>query len=434
MAGIVAIVGRPNVGKSTFFNRLTETREAIVDDVSGVTRDRIYGMCLWNGIDFTVIDTGGFVENPDDVFEKEIAKQVRLAVNEADVVLFMVDVETGITDLDLDVAELLRKSKKPVITIANKVDNHLRQADSYVFYQLGLGEIFSLSSISGTGTGELLDEIVKNLPETGPAETAEVPRIAIVGRPNVGKSSLVNALIGEERNIVTSIAGTTRDAIDTRYNKFGFDFIITDTAGIRKKGKVTENLEFYSVMRAVKAIDNSDVCLLLLDATEGLESQDLNILGLALRKRKGIMILVNKWDLIEKDTHTAKKFEEKILSKTAPFTDIPILFISAINLQRVHKVLETAINICENRKRRIPTSRLNEVVLEAVKAFHPPAARGLQIQIKYCTQLSNPTPAFAMFANHPKYIKEPYKRYLENKIRQHFDFKGVPIQIYFREK
>ncbi len=434
MAGIVAIVGRPNVGKSTLFNRFTETREAIVDDVSGVTRDRIYGLCQWNGHEFTVVDTGGFVESPDDVFEEQIGKQVKLAISEADVVVFMVDVETGITDLDLDVAQMLRKSKKTVFVAVNKVDNHLRVPETGIFYQLGLGELYNLSSMSGHGTGELLDDIVKVLPATGDTEVGELPRIAIIGRPNVGKSSLVNALIGEERNIVTDIAGTTRDAIDTRYNKYGFDFIITDTAGLRKKGKVTDNLEFYSVMRAVKAVDNSDVCMVLIDASGGIESQDINILNLALRKRKGVMIVVNKWDLIQKDTHTAKRFEEQILRKTAPFTDIPVLFISAIQLQRVHKVIETAMQVCENRKRRIPTARLNEVVLEAVKAYHPPSFRGLQISIKYCTQLNNPTPAFAMFANHPKYIKEPYRRYIENKLRENFDLKGVPVQIYFREK
>jgi len=434
MAGIVAIVGRPNVGKSTLFNRFTETRDAIVDDISGVTRDRIYGLCQWNGVEFTVIDTGGYVENSGDIFEVEIAKQVHIAVKEADVVLFMVDVETGITDLDQNVAGMLRKSKKPVVLVVNKVDNHIRMQETYVFYQLGLGELFSVSSVSGQGTGELLDVVVKNIPANIDDEGEALPRISIIGRPNVGKSSLVNALTGEERNIVTNIAGTTRDAIDTKFNKFGYNFIITDTAGLRKKEKVTDNLEFYSVMRAVKAIDNSDVCLLLIDAISGIESQDINIMNLALRKRKGIVLLVNKWDLMEKETNSAKNYEEHILRKTAPFTDFPVLFISALQLQRVHKVLETAMQVFENRSRKIATSKLNEVITEAVSTYHPPSVRGLQIKIKYSVQLNNPTPAFAMFANHPQYIKEAYKRYLENKIREHFMFSGVPIQIYFREK
>ncbi|HOY37941.1 MAG: ribosome biogenesis GTPase Der [Bacteroidales bacterium] len=434
MAGIVAIVGRPNVGKSTLFNRFTEARDAIVDDISGVTRDRIYGLCLWNGVDFTVVDTGGYVESANDVFELEIAKQVRIAVSEADVVLFMVDVETGITDLDQNVADMLRKSRKPVIPVVNKVDNHLRQQDTYIFYQLGLGELFCISSISGQGTGELLDAVVKAIPPGEKSNDNDLPRISIIGRPNVGKSSLVNALTGEERNIVTNIAGTTRDAIDTKFNKFGYNFILTDTAGLRKKEKVTDNLEFYSVMRAVKAIDNSDVCLLMIDAVAGIESQDINIMNLVLRKRKGLVLLVNKWDLMQKDTNTAKSYQENIFRKTAPFTDFPVLFISALQLQRVHKVLETAMQVFENRTRKITTSKLNEVVTEAVNAFHPPTSRGLQIKIKYAVQLNNPTPAFAFFANHPQYIKEPYRRYLENKIRENFMFSGVPIQIYFREK
>ncbi|NLA23489.1 MAG: ribosome biogenesis GTPase Der [Bacteroidales bacterium] len=434
MAGIVAIVGRPNVGKSTLFNRLTETREAIVDDISGVTRDRLYGASVWNGVEFTLVDTGGFVESPTDVFEEEIGKQVLIAIEEADVLIFMLDVETGITDLDLDVAQILRKTNKKVFVVANKVDNTARSFETATFYQLGLGNVYDVSSINGSGTGELLDDVVKELSDTQGLEENLLPRVSIVGRPNVGKSSLVNALMGEDRNIVTNIAGTTRDAIDTHYNKFGNEFIITDTAGLRKKGKVTENLEFYSVMRAIRAIEKSDVCVIMIDAENGLESQDINIMNLALRKRKGVLIVVNKWDLIDKETHTAKKFEEQILRKTAPFTDVPVLFVSAINLQRIHKLVETIMEVFENRKRRISTSKLNEVILEAVKAFHPPAVRGMKISIKYCTQLKSPTPAFAMFANHPKHIKAPYRRYLENKIRENFNFKGVPIQIYFRQK
>jgi GTPase len=434
MSRIVAIVGRPNVGKSTLFNRLTESREAIVDEVSGVTRDRNYGVSHWNGIDFSVIDTGGYVQNSDDIFEEEINKQVLLAIEESDLILFMVDVTCGIHEMDSSVASLLRRVNRKVLLVVNKVDNGERLMDANEFYNLGLGDYFPLSSMNGSGTGELLDEVVKNLPEEEPGLMPDLPRIAIVGRPNVGKSSLVNSLLGEERNIVTPVAGTTRDSIYTRYNKFKHDFLLVDTAGLRKKGKVSEDIEFYSVMRAVKTIENSDICLLLIDATRGIEAQDLNIMSLIQKNNKGMIVLVNKWDLIEKDNKTTMVFENDIKEKTAPFTDYPILFISAINKQRIHKVLELIEQVTRNRNRKISTSELNEVMLQVVKNNPPPALKGKYVKIKYVTQLPIYTPAFAFFCNLPQYVKDPYKRYLENRMREKFEFTGVPIRIFFRKK
>lgn len=432
---IVAIVGRPNVGKSTLFNRLIEQRKAIVDETAGVTRDRNYGKSQWNGVEFSVIDTGGYVVNSEDVFEAEINKQVHLAIDEADVIMFVVDVELGITDLDDAVANILRRSKKEVVLVVNKVDNNQRILDAQEFYGLGLGEIFCISSMTGSGTGDMLDVLVDKLPKTSDEEEEhELPHLSVVGRPNVGKSSFINALIGENRNIVTDVAGTTRDSIHTRYNKFGHDFMIVDTAGLRKKGKVNEDLEFYSVLRSVRTIENSDVCLLILDATRGVEAQDVNIFNLIVRNKKGVVVLVNKWDLIEKDTHSTKKFAEQIQERFAPFTDVPIIFISALTKQRVHKALETAMEVYENRKQRIKTSELNEVLLEAIENYGPPAVKGKFIKIKYCTQLPSPTPTFALFANLPQYIREPYKRYIENQLRDNFNFTGVPIQIFFRQK
>ena len=434
MSRIVAIVGRPNVGKSTLFNRLIDSKEAIVDEVSGVTRDRNYGMSHWNGMDFSVIDTGGYVQNSDDVFEEEINKQVLLAIEEADLIIFMVDVTSGIHEMDSSVAALLRRVNKKVIVVVNKVDNGERLMDATEFYNLGLGDYFPLSSMNGSGTGELLDEVVKNLPQEEIEPMPELPRIAIVGRPNVGKSSLINSLLGEERNIVTPVAGTTRDSIYTRYNKYQHDFLLVDTAGLRKKGKVSEDIEFYSVMRAVRTIENSDICLLLIDATRGIESQDLNIMGLIQKNNKGMIVLVNKWDLIEKENNTTILFEKDIREKTAPFTDYPILFISAINKQRIHKVLELVEQVNQNRNRKISTSELNEVMLQVVKNNPPPALKGKYVKIKYVTQLPIYTPAFAFFCNLPQYVKDPYKRYLENRMREKFDFTGVPIRIFFRKK
>jgi len=434
MSRIVAIVGRPNVGKSTLFNRLTESREAIVDEVSGVTRDRNYGICLWNGITFSVIDTGGYVKNSDDIFEEEINKQVHFAIDEADLILFMVDVTCGIHDLDSSVADLLRRTGKKVILIVNKVDNNERMSDTAEFFKLGLGDFFPVSSASGSGTGDLLDHIVKNLPEQPAEIIPEIPRVAIVGRPNVGKSSLVNSLLGEERNIVTPLAGTTRDSIYTRYRKYKHDFLLVDTAGLRKKGKVSEDIEFYSVMRAIRTIESSDICLLLIDATRGLEAQDLNIISLILKNNKGLIILVNKWDLVQKENNTALQTENEIRSRTAPFTDYPVLFISATNKQRIHKILEIVERVNENRKRKISTSELNDVLLEIVKVNPPPAVNGKYIKIKYVTQLPVYTPSFAFFCNFPQYVKEPYKRYIENRMREKFDFTGVPIRIFFRKK
>ncbi|MEN8203074.1 MAG: ribosome biogenesis GTPase Der [Bacteroidota bacterium] len=435
MGNIVAIVGRPNVGKSTFFNRLTETRQAIVDEVSGVTRDRHYGKVVWNGQEFSIIDTGGYVTSSDDIFEEEIRKQVLLAMEEADVVVFLVDVISGITDLDETVAGILRKINKPVQLVVNKVDSSQRLYDASVFYGLGLGEYYPLSSINGSGTGEMLDKLVTLFEKTGEDEAEEeIPKIAVVGRPNVGKSSLVNALIGEERNIVTPISGTTRDSIHTRYTKYKHDFYLVDTAGLRKKGKVKEDLEFYSVMRSVRAIEHADVCMLLIDATLGIEGQDVNIFHLIQRNWKGVVVLVNKWDLVEKETLTMKQFEERIKKRLEPFVDVPVLFVSALTKQRIHKALELTIEVYENRKSRIPTSRLNEVMQQAIEEYHPPAVKGKFIRIKYVTQLPTHAPAFAFYCNLPQYIREPYKRYLENQLRKHFNFKGVPIRIFMRKK
>jgi GTPase len=434
MSNIVAIIGRPNVGKSTLFNRMIESREAIVDDVSGVTRDRNYGKCEWNGVEFSVIDTGGYVINSSDVFEDEIKKQVHLAIDESDVILFVVDVEIGITDLDEAVAGMLRRVNKPVIIVVNKVDNHARNIDSYVFYNLGLGDLFCISSISGTGTGDLLDKVVSSFTKHSEWVEEEIPHFAVIGRPNVGKSSLINALTDEPRHIVTDIAGTTRDSINTRFSKFGYDFILTDTAGLRKKGKVTDNLEFYSVMRSIRAIEAADVCLLLLDASRGIEAQDINIFNLIIRNKKGVVILVNKWDLIEKDNKSTQVFEKEIHERISPFVDVPIIFTSVITKQRLLKAFETAMAVYENRNKREKTSELNEVLLAAIEAYPPPAWKGKYIKIKYVTQLPTPTPTFAFYANLPQYIRDPYKRYLENKIRENFDFKGVPIVVVFRSK
>jgi GTP-binding protein len=434
MGNIVAIVGRPNVGKSTFFNRLTETRQAIVDEVSGVTRDRHYGKVIWNGHEFSIIDTGGYVTNSDDVFEEEIRKQVILAIEEADVVVFLVDVVSGITDLDETVAGMLRKINKPVLLVVNKVDNSNRLYDATEFYGLGLGDYFALSSINGSGTGDMLDKLTSMFEKKEDEEEEEIAKIAVVGRPNVGKSSLVNALIGEERNIVTPISGTTRDSIHTRYNKFNHDFYLVDTAGLRKKGKVKEDLEFYSVMRSVRAIEHADVCLLLIDATIGIESQDVNIFHLIERNWKGVVVLVNKWDLVDKETMTMKQFEEQIRQRLEPFVDVPLLFVSALTKQRIHKALEMAIKVYEQRMARIPTSKLNEVMQKAIADNHPPAIKGKFIKIKYVTQLPTHAPAFAFYCNLPQYVREPYKRYLENQIRKHFDFTGVPIRIFMRKK
>jgi len=434
MSRIVAIIGRPNVGKSTLFNRLTESREAIVDEISGVTRDRNYGICNWNGIDFSVIDTGGYVENSDDIFEEEINKQVILAVEESDLIMFMVDVTTGIHELDISVAGLLRKSGKKVILIVNKVDNTARLLEANEFYNLGLGDYFPVSSINGSGTGDLLDAVVKELKEELPVTMYKLPRIAVVGRPNVGKSSLINSFLGEERNIVTPVPGTTRDSIFTRYNKYNHNFFLVDTAGLRKKSKVSENIEFYSVMRAVRAIENSDICLLMIDAERGLEAQDLNIMSLILKNSKGLIILVNKWDLIEKESNTAKLFKKKIREKTAPFTDYHILFISAINKQRIHKVLEVIESVNSNLKRKIPTSELNEVMLEIIKNNPPPSLKGKHVRIKYVTQLPSAVPSFAFFCNLPQYIKESYRRFIENRLRERFEFTGIPLRVYFRKK
>jgi len=434
MSRIVAIIGRPNVGKSTLFNRLIESREAIVDEISGVTRDRNYGICNWNGIDFSIIDTGGYVENSDDIFEEEINKQVILAVEESDLIMFMVDVTTGIHELDISVAGLLRKSGKKVILIVNKVDNTARLLEASEFYNLGLGDYFPVSSINGSGTGDLLDAVVKELQEELPVTMYKLPRIAVVGRPNAGKSSLINSFLGEERNIVTPLPGTTRDSIFTRYNKYNHNFFLVDTAGLRKKSKVSENIEFYSVMRAIRTIENSDICLLMIDAERGLEAQDLNIMSLILKNSKGLIILVNKWDLIEKESNTAKLFEKKIREKTAPFTDYHILFISAINKQRIHKVLEVIESVNSNLKRKIPTSELNEVMLEIIRNNPPPSLKGKHIRIKYVTQLPSAVPSFAFFCNLPQYIKESYRRFIENRLRERFEFTGIPLRVYFRKK
>lgn len=436
MNNIVAIVGRPNVGKSTLFNRLIKRREAIVDSVSGVTRDRNYGKSEWNGKEFSVIDTGGYIKGSDDVFEEEIRKQVELAIDEADVIIFVVDVEEGITPMDEAVAKLLRKVTKPVLLAVNKVDNAMREKDAVEFYNLGLGEYYSFASISGSGTGDLLDALIDSFPVKllPTQEEIELPRFAVVGRPNAGKSSFINALIGQDRYIVTDIAGTTRDAIDTKFDRFGFEFNLVDTAGIRRKAKVKEDLEFYSVMRSVRAIEHSDVCILIIDATRGFEGQDQSIFWLAEKNRKGVVILVNKWDLVEKDTMSTRDYELKIREELQPFTDVPILFISALTKQRLLKALEATVKVHENRAQRIPTSKFNYYMLKIIENHPPPAIKGKYVKIKYCMQLPTPTPQFVFFANLPQYVKEPYKRFLENKIREHWDFSGVPIDIYMREK
>jgi len=434
MSNIVAIVGRPNVGKSTLFNRLTETRQAITDEISGVTRDRHYGKSEWNGQEFSIIDTGGYVQGSEDIFEVEIRKQVELAIDESSVILFLVDATTGITDLDLSVVKLLRKSDKKIVLAVNKVDNATLLSEAVEFYNLGLGSYITLSSISGSGTGELLDEIVKHFKTETDVVNDNKPKFAVIGRPNVGKSSIINTLIGKEQNIVTDIAGTTRDSLNTEYTQFGFDFILVDTAGLRKKKNVNENLEFYSVMRSVRAIEHSDVCILVVDAERGFESQDQRIFHIADRNHKGIVILVNKWDLIKKSTETSKKFIEDIKEKISPFTDVPILFVSAIEKQRLLKGLQEAINVFNNRVQKISTSKLNNYILPLIEKNPPPAIKGKYIKIKYCTQLPVHTPTFAFFANLPQYIKEPYKRFIENKLRDHFSFSGVPIKIYFRKK
>jgi GTP-binding protein len=426
-------VGRPNVGKSTLYNRLTESRKAIVDDFSGVTRDRHYGVAEWTHHTFTVIDTGGYVANSEDVFEAAIREQVVIAIEEATVILFMVDVTTGITDLDDEIAVLLRRSKKPVHVVVNKVDNNSQQSDATVFYSLGLGEIYNISSMTGSGTGELLDAVVKDFDEEVVEENS-LPKFAIVGRPNVGKSSIINALIGKERNIVTPIAGTTRDSIHIHYNQYGHDFMLIDTAGLRKKTKVKENIEFYSVMRTIKALEEADVVILMIDAVEGIESQDINIFHLAEKNKKGIVIVVNKWDLIEKNNKTIKVFEEQIRDKIAPFSDVPIVFTSVTEKQRVLKVIETAQHVYENRKKKIPTSKLNDVMLPIIENFPPPSIKGKYVKIKYITQIAGTSPMFAFFCNLPQYLKEPYYRFIENKLRENFDFSGSPVQIFFRQK
>ena len=435
MSNILAIVGRPNVGKSTLFNRLLERREAIVDSTAGVTRDRHYGKSDWNGVEFTVIDTGGYDVGSDDIFEEEIRRQVQLAVDEATSIVFMVNVEEGLTDTDQEIYQLLRKANKPLYVVVNKVDLSKELLPATEFYQLGIEKYYTLSSATGSGTGELLDDIVKDFPTTEYVDVFEgLPRITIAGRPNVGKSTLTNALLGDERNIVTDIAGTTRDSIETIYNKFGHEFILVDTAGMRKKSKVSEDLEFYSVMRSIRAIENSDVVILMIDATKGWESQDMNIFGIAQKNRKGIVILVNKWDLVEKETNTMKQFENQIREKIALFSDVPILFISALTKQRILKAVETAVEVYENRKKRIKTSKLNEIMLPIIENTPPPALKGKYIKIKYCTQLPTVTPQFAFFCNLPQYVKEPYKRFIENQLRKNFDFTGVPIEVYFRQK
>jgi len=435
MSNILAIVGRPNVGKSTLFNRFLERREAIVDSTAGVTRDRHYGKSDWNGVEFTVIDTGGYDVGSDDIFEEEIRRQVQLAVDEATSIVFMVNVEEGLTDTDQEIYQLLRKANKPLYVVVNKVDSSKELLPATEFYQLGIEKYYTLSSATGSGTGELLDDIVKDFPTTEYVDVFEgLPRITIAGRPNVGKSTLTNALLGDERNIVTDIAGTTRDSIETVYNKFGHKFILVDTAGMRKKSKVSEDLEFYSVMRSIRAIENSDVVILMIDATKGWESQDMNIFGIAQKNRKGIVILVNKWDLVEKETNTMKQFENQIREKIALFSDVPILFISALTKQRILKAVETAVEVYENRKKRIKTSKLNEIMLPIIENTPPPALKGKYIKIKYCTQLPTVTPQFAFFCNLPQYVKEPYKRFIENQLRKNFDFTGVPIEVYFRQK
>lgn len=450
MSKIVAIVGRPNVGKSTLFNRLVGSRKAIVDATEGTTRDRHYGLTDWNGVEFTIIDTGGFTVNSDDIFEREIVRQVDIAIEESDAIIFMVDVETGITDIDQTLGSMLRRQNKPVMLVANKVDNNKRHTDAFEFYALGLGDPFTVSSITGSGTGDLLDKVVESFGEP-PVEAPSkenngeeimpdpsiplIPRVAIVGRPNVGKSSITNALMGSERNIVTSIAGTTRDSIDTLYNKFGMEFQLVDTAGLRKKTKVNEDLEFYSVLRSIRAIESCDIAILMVDASQGVDSQDMNIFHLIVKNKKGCVIVVNKWDKIEnKETNSARDYAEQVRQKLAPFNDVPVIFTSATEKQRIYEVAEKAMEVYTNRKRRVPTSELNEFILPIIEATPPPAIKGKYIRIKYATMLPTQTPSFAFFVNLPQYIRDPYRRFLENKIRAHWDFTGCPIQIYFRQK
>ena len=430
MSGIIAIVGRPNVGKSTLFNRLVEEKQAIIDSKSGVTRDRNYGEGVWNGREFTVIDTGGVTIKSNDAFEEEIRKQVVLAMDEADVIIFMVDVHSGITDLDSNVAEMLRKTNKPYFLVVNKVDDGKYLYDATEFYSLGLGEYFTISSATGSGTGDLLDAVIAKLPPDKPKqeETEEIPHVAVVGRPNVGKSSFINALIGEDQHIVTPVAGTTRDSIGTRFNKFGYNYYFIDTAGLRKKEKVNEDLEFYSVLRSIRSLESADVCVLMIDANDGIESQDMNILHLIIKNNKGVVICVNKWDLIDKTTNTARDFEEALRKKIAPFTDVPIIFTSVLEKQRIQKILEKIREVYENRKRRIQTARLNEIMLEAIDRFSPPAVKGKNIKIKYVTQLPTPYPAFVFFGSNSKYVKDSYKRYLENQLRKNFDFTGSTVR------
>ncbi|MNU48420.1 GTPase Der [compost metagenome] len=436
MGNIIAIVGRPNVGKSTLFNRLTESSHAIVKEISGVTRDRIYGRGEWNGIPFSVIDTGGYVKGSEDIFEGEIRKQVEIAIEEANVILFVVDATTGIVDLDETVAKILRKSKKKVLVIANKVDNNDRVGMSAEFWSFGLGEVFDLSAANGSGTGEILDEVVKYFDKEDPRgdEEANLPRIAVVGKPNVGKSSMINAFTGEERNIVTDISGTTRDSIDTRYKAFGFDFMLIDTAGIRKKAKVTEDIEYYSVLRSVRTIEDSDICIFMIDATEGIQKQDLTIYYMIEKNHKGVVVLVNKWDLVEKDTMTAVEYEKKLRNDLAPYNDVPIIFTSALTKQRIHKALEKAMDVFANRTRKISTSELNDRLLPIIDSNPPPSLKGKYVKIKYVQQLPTHAPAFAFFCNLPQYIPDSYKRFLENRLREMYNFEGVPVRIYFRKK
>ena len=435
MSNIVAIVGRPNVGKSTLFNRLIGTRKAIVNEESGVTRDRNYGKSHWNGKEFSVIDTGGYVCNSDDIFEEEINKQVLLALDEADVILFMVDAEIGVTDLDQNFARLLRNIEKPIYLVANKVDNLDRMYEAQEFYRLGIkSDLFCISSVSGSGTGDLLDQVISHFREETVEDTDHLPRITIVGRPNVGKSSTINALVGQERNIVTDIAGTTRDTLNTRYTQFGYDFILVDTAGVRKKAKVSEDVEFYSVMRSIRAIEDSDVCMLLIDATRGMEAQDLNIFHLIERNRKGVVLVVNKWDLIEKDGKTMIEYEKELRNKIAPFKDVDIIFASALTKQRLLKTLEAALRVFKNRQQKLKTSELNRIMLEAIENYPPPSLKGKFVRIKYVTQLPTHAPSFAFYCNLPQYVKDPYKRFLENKIRENWNFTGAPMQIFMRKK